>query len=148
MCGSIKYLLPRQAAARDPLFVARHGGRWTVDGIQSHLAHFGARVGVAHCHPHTFRRTCALWSLRAGMNIYALAALMGHSDLTVLRRYLALVDADLQQAHARHGPVDSALRRVALGLSVPVAVLVQAANGLPVHRTVAFALLRDAFGFR
>jgi len=43
------------------------------------------------------------------MNLYALQQIMGHSDLTVLRRYLALVENDLQAAHRTHGPVDHML---------------------------------------
>ena len=34
---------------------------------------------------------------------------MGHSDLAVLNRYLALVENDLQKAHEEHGPVDTLL---------------------------------------
>jgi site-specific recombinase XerD len=43
------------------------------------------------------------------MNIYALQQLMGHSDLQILRRYLALVDEDLREAHRKYGAVDSML---------------------------------------
>lgn len=85
------------------------GQRLTIEGLRMLLRRLGKRASVAHCHPHTFRRTFALWSLRAGMNIYVLQRLMGHEDLTVLRRYLALVEADLQAAHARYGPVDAFL---------------------------------------
>jgi integrase/recombinase XerD len=42
------------------------------------------------------RRTFALNSLRAGMNIFVLAKLTGHADLTILRQYLQLVEDDLQ----------------------------------------------------
>jgi hypothetical protein len=41
-----------------------------------------------------------------GHNVYVLAKLMGHSDIAVLRRFLALVEDALQAAHARLGPVD------------------------------------------
>ena len=34
---------------------------------------------------------------------------MGHSDLRILRRYLALVEEDLKEAHRKHGAVDSML---------------------------------------
>jgi hypothetical protein len=34
---------------------------------------------------------------------------MGHADLSVLRRYLAQTEADLQAAHQRAGPVDNLL---------------------------------------
>jgi site-specific recombinase XerD len=43
------------------------------------------------------------------MNIYALQQIMGHSDLSVLRRYLALVEEDLEEAHHKYGAVDSML---------------------------------------
>jgi len=69
----------------------------------------GARAGVPDCHPHTFRRTFALESLRAGMDIIRLARLLGHSDLQTVRQYLALVESDLEQAHREHGPVDRLL---------------------------------------
>jgi site-specific recombinase XerD len=40
-------------------------------------------------------RAFALLNLRNGANVYALQWLMGHSDLTVLRRYLKQTDIDL-----------------------------------------------------
>jgi hypothetical protein len=32
---------------------------------------------------------------------------MGHSDYTVLRQYLSLVEADLKQAHQQHSPLNN-----------------------------------------
>lgn len=58
---------------------------------------------------HRFRRTFAIECLRAGMPLPQLAGLMGHEGLAVLQRYLRIVDNDLAQAHAQHGPVDSLL---------------------------------------
>lgn len=112
----LRYLATRQSPAPSPstlghlpLWVTIRGGRLTREGLRTLLRRLGERAEVEHCHPHTFRRTFALWSLRAGMNIYALRVLMGHADLAMLRRYLALVETDLQDAHRRHGPVDSYL---------------------------------------
>ena len=59
---------------------------------------------------HRFRRTFAIESLRAGMPLPQLAALMGHAGLAVLQRYLRLVDDDLRAAHEAHGAVDSLLK--------------------------------------
>ncbi len=49
----------------------------TIHGLMQFLERLGKRAQVAHCSPHTFRRSFALWSLRAGMSIYALQAIMG-----------------------------------------------------------------------
>ena len=46
----------------------------------------------------TLRRTFALSCLHNGMNIYVLARLMGHADITILRQYLPLIEGDLQEA--------------------------------------------------
>ena len=55
---------------------------------------------------HSFRRAFALVSLRAAASdVYSLQELMGHADLSVLRRYLAQYDEeDLQRAHERTVP--------------------------------------------
>jgi site-specific recombinase XerD len=47
--------------------------------------------------------------LRAGVDIFSLQKLMGHADLSVLRKYLDQVKEDLQEAHKRHGAVDNML---------------------------------------
>ncbi len=73
------------------------------------MARLQQRSGVATCTCHTFRRTFAINCLRNGMNIYVLARLMGHADITVLRQYLPLIEDDLQEAHARFGAVDNLL---------------------------------------
>lgn len=93
----------------DPLWVTDEGTRLSFDGLANLLKRLAKRSGVETCHAHTFRRSFALWSLRSGMDIFSLQRLMGHSDLTVLRRYLALVEKDLQEAHRKHGAVDSML---------------------------------------
>ncbi|MCC6457220.1 MAG: tyrosine-type recombinase/integrase [Caldilineaceae bacterium] len=86
------------------------GDRLTLDGLVQMMERLRRRSGVAICTCHTFRRTFAITCLRNGMNIYVLARLMGHADITILRQYLPLVESDLQDAHARFGTVDNFLR--------------------------------------
>jgi len=110
----VKYLRTRPrlllSGASDSLWLSVNTGQaLTACGLAQVLQRLGERAGVAHCHPHTFRRTCALWSLRAGMSVYHLQAIMGHSDLETLRRYLALVESDAEEAHRRFGAVDNML---------------------------------------
>jgi len=107
----VKHLMERgEYSPRDPLWASMHtGDRLTYHGLRMLTRRLEKETGIDHCHPHTFRRTFALWSLRAGMNIYALQQIMGHSDLQILRRYLALVEEDLLDAHQKHGAVDNML---------------------------------------
>lgn len=108
----LRYFLERgQPDADKAVWInVRFGTRLTDSGLRQLLERLGLRAGVAHCHPHTFRRTFALWSLRNGMSLYHLQRLMGHTDIAVLRQYLALVEADLQGAHAQYGAVDNMTR--------------------------------------
>lgn len=86
------------------------GERLQYEGLKSLLQKLGKEAEIYPCNAHRFRRTFALMSLRNGMNVYALQRIMGHSDLSVLRRYLALVDDDLREAHQQFGAVDRMFR--------------------------------------
>ncbi len=68
-------------------------------------------VAAGVCMPgiHAFRRTFGLLSLRGGMDLETLRRLLGHRDLSVIKRYLAYTNDDLRDAHAASGPVDNLL---------------------------------------
>jgi site-specific recombinase XerD len=76
------------------------------------VARIGERAGLGkHLGAHAFRRTFATWSLRNGMDMEHLRQLMGHSDYTVLRQYLALDATDLRRAHEQHNPLNNLRKR-------------------------------------
>lgn len=107
-----RYLLTRDDLGADtPLWVSlTHGTRLTPWGITGLLKHLSGATGVK-VHPHMLRRTFAVWSLRAGMDVARLAALLGHSNLATVQKYLSLLQSDLADAHAQHGAVDSQLSK-------------------------------------
>ena len=104
-----RYLVERGNPSRqDPAFVSERGGaRLTVNALVQLMRRLRLATGVKQCSAHTFRRTFATSCLRNGMNIYILAKLMGHTDIIVLKKYLAIVEDDLSGAHDQHGPVDN-----------------------------------------
>lgn len=103
-----RYFLERKTTQADtPLFVSeKTGQRLTKWGIVQILGDLGVRTGVAHCSAHTFRRTFCTNCLLNGMDIYRLAALMGHSDIQTMRKYLGFTRQHLQEAHNKSSPVD------------------------------------------
>lgn len=91
------------------LWVTGQGRRLTYSGLREIVRRLSARAGVDCPALHSFRRAFALACLRGGMDLISLQRLMGHADLTVLRRYLNQTVDDLAMAHQRCGPVDCLL---------------------------------------
>jgi len=92
------------------LWVSIHGGRMTYAALVCLLRRRASLVQLPYIPtPHDFRRAIALVMLRSGVNVFAFQKLMGHSDLQVLRRYLAQTDQDVETAHMRGSPVDNNL---------------------------------------
>jgi integrase len=66
-------------------------------------------AGVQAITPHDLRHTCASLAVSAGVNVLALARMLGHKDPSVtLRVYADLFDTDLDAVavslHARYSP--------------------------------------------
>lgn len=92
------------------LWISIHGDRMTYSALRLLLRRRAQAIGLKDVpSPHDFRRAFALVMLRNGVDIFALQKLMGHSDLQMLRRYLAQTDQDVQKAHMRGSPVDNSL---------------------------------------
>ena len=108
-----RYSRLRAGKLGEPLWLGERGPL-TRDGLAEVLTRLGKRAGV-HANPHKFRRTCALYMLRSGADVFSVQYLMGHADLTVLRRYLAQTEADVTKAHEMHSPVDSMSFRAGRG---------------------------------
>ena len=90
----------------EPLFATRDGNRLRYAGLREIVRRRARQADVPAPSLHSFRRAFALGCLRSGMDIFALQRLMGHADLSILRRYLAQNEDDLRRAHEQHGPVD------------------------------------------
>ncbi len=106
----MRYLKGRgQLKATDPLWVLSNGKRMSYGGTVFKDAPTGKEGQSASSQPARFSpRFCAAviaeWYGRLQP-----ARLMGHADLTVLRRYLAQTSADLAYAHEKASPVDRLL---------------------------------------
>jgi integrase/recombinase XerD len=106
----LAYLRHRPTARPcDPLWIAEDGHRLAYSGLVSIVRRRAVQAGVPRPSLHSFRRGFAILSHRAGADVLQLQRLLGHSDLSVLRRYLRLEEDDLRRAHERSGPVDNLL---------------------------------------
>ena len=81
----------------------------TTSGLGQMLDDLGKAAGGIKCNPHRFRRFFAYQCLKNGMDLHSLKSLLGHSDLTMLMRYVKLLEKDLRDASKRFGVVDNLL---------------------------------------
>jgi site-specific recombinase XerD len=89
-----------------PLFQSDEGRRLTGNGLLGIFRRLTKKTGI-HVTPHALRRTFVILSLRAGMDVLHLKALLGHADFTMVEHYAQMEEVDLVSAHRQHSPVDS-----------------------------------------
>jgi len=104
--------LPRDSHA--PVFLSRRGPgagqALSGGGIYRMLRRLGMAADVLRAHPHLLRHSCAIEFLRNHGNSFALQRLLGHTDMTMTRRYVAIADADVIAEHRHASPADRLLR--------------------------------------
>ena len=92
-------------SANDFLFVMPGGRPLDRVGLGKLILRIGERAGVTNAHPHRFRHTFSINFLQNGDNAYALQMMLGHSTMEMVKRYLALAQADVEAAHRQASPV-------------------------------------------
>jgi site-specific recombinase XerD len=106
----LKYKLihrPREAGT-NRFFVTRDGRPLCRKRIQTFVKEYGQRAGITktRCSPHTFRSTSTVVFLRNGGGEFAAQARLGHSTLTMTRRYAAISRDDVKAQHLKFGVAD------------------------------------------
>lgn len=98
----ITYRQSRKVGDNDPLFQTDEGMRLTPIGLRSVFERLGKRAGFKTS-PHMLRRTCAVQSLRGGMDVITLQKILGHADVSMTAHYCELLTDDVLSEHQAHG---------------------------------------------
>lgn len=102
----VAYLDTRPPGKRNtPVFLSEDNLPMTRDGLLKMLVRLGNRAGVRNVHPHKFRHTFAINYLLNGGDPYSLQAILGHSTMDMVKRYLFLTSKDVSAIHARASPL-------------------------------------------
>jgi integrase/recombinase XerD len=95
------YCEDRGILENDALFVSVENAPISPRTVQERLKHYGLTSNVGKevaVSPHAFRRTFCRLKVEAGVNLFVLQRLTGHSDLEMLQRYVQIYGKDLEQA--------------------------------------------------
>ena len=87
------------------LFQTRSRKRITGSTLLLMFRRLSARTSI-HITAHALRRTFTILSLRDGMDVLHLQAMLGHASLDMVNHYAQMEDIDLLEAHRQHSPVD------------------------------------------
>jgi integrase/recombinase XerD len=105
--------LIRKSKSRKPrtdavtaVFVTDEIERLKMAGLRQVMVRRAKRAGVPVPSLHGFRRACALALHRASVSLLTIARLLGHSDLSLLERYIKQDSEDLRGEHEKGSPVD------------------------------------------
>ena len=105
-----EYLTIRKGEPDDYLFCSIHGTPLTRDGASTTIYKFNHRRGVERTSVHLFRHTFAkMWILRGG-DPFELQSILGHSDQSMVKRYVNIYGKDLKPNFAKYNPLDNFLR--------------------------------------
>lgn len=91
------------------VFVNHFGEPLTRYGLRGMVIRRGQEGGITgvRLSPHTLRHTMAVSYLRAGGDVFSLQKLLGHSDLSMTRKYAELSEQDVLEKHRRFSPMDA-----------------------------------------
>jgi site-specific recombinase XerD len=99
-----KYLLIRGEVETKKLFINQDEGPLNSHSIQTRLTKYGKLANInKRVSPHTFRHTMAKRMIVSGVDAFSLMQLLGHSDITITKRYVHLWGQDLEVKHKLHG---------------------------------------------
>lgn len=91
------------------LFPVKGGTIMRVQAFESNFRKYIVRSGIGkEISPHTLRNNFAKRCLMAGMDIYTLSRILGHSSVSVTEKaYLDLTDRDLRRRYQQFSPIEN-----------------------------------------
>ena len=102
-----EYLSYRKGMPEQYVFCNAYGDKGDIRSYQDALAKYNRSRGVTKTSAHLYRHTFAKkWILNGG-DIFRLQKLLGHSDLTVVKEYVNMFNADLSVGFEQFNPLDN-----------------------------------------
>ncbi|QSO54185.1 tyrosine-type recombinase/integrase [Alicyclobacillus curvatus] len=95
----------------DHLFYSSYGHPMTGDTFDERLRNYGKQAAIegVRVSAHTFRHTFALHWIKAGGDPFSLQKMLGHTDMSMVRRYVRLSDSDVKEKHTQFSPLQHIL---------------------------------------
>lgn len=96
-----------------PIFVTVYNNPLNRQTVNKRLKEYAKKMRITgvRVSAHTFRHTFAKTYLMNGGDMESLRKLMGHTTLTMVKKYLNLLAKDMETQHKKYSPADSILKK-------------------------------------
>lgn len=93
----------------DHLFLTYYGHQINHATARINLRDYARKAGIKNkrVSPHTFRHTGALFYIMNGGDPFSLQKILGHSDMSMTRKYIQITDTDVRKQHNAFSPINS-----------------------------------------
>jgi integrase/recombinase XerD len=91
------------------LFLTYDGHQINQATVRLNLHDYGKKAGIINkrVSPHTFRHTGALFYVMNGGDPFSLQKILGHTDMSMVRKYIQMTDTDVRRQHNAFSPINS-----------------------------------------
>lgn len=105
VCILREYIKLRQGKADEVLFPSDENTKFTQSGLYQAIAKYNHSRGVSKTSTHLFRHTYAERFLQNGGSPFELQKILGHSTLTMTRKYCRIYDYDIVRKYDSVSPL-------------------------------------------
>lgn len=105
-----EYLAVRGSERDMYVFCDEYGNKAKLSTYQQLVRRYNIKRGISKTSCHLFRHTFAKYWIINGGDIFRLQKILGHSDLSVTKEYLAMFGQDLQLDFEKFNPLDNVIK--------------------------------------
>lgn len=92
------------------LFLTIDGKQFSTNAWEFRTQYYSKKINYRFT-PYDLRHSFAILYLKNGGNVFALQKLLGHTDLTMTKRYVNFVQSDINEQHITASPVNNFIQR-------------------------------------
>ncbi|MFA9559649.1 tyrosine-type recombinase/integrase [Evansella sp. AB-rgal1] len=104
-----EYLAETEEFQSEFLILTYEGEPISDSTVREYLREWGDKAGITNkrVSPHTFRHTGALYYVLNGGDPFSLQKILGHSDMSMVRKYIQMTNADVKRQHNMFSPINT-----------------------------------------
>ncbi|PLR94832.1 tyrosine-type recombinase/integrase [Bacillus sp. T33-2] len=103
-----EYLTETEDFRSNLLFLTNDGRKLTANTFRRNMMEYGERAQIKNkrVSPHTLRHTGALFYIMNGGDPFSLQKILGHSDMSMVRKYIQMTNSDVKRQHNSFSPLN------------------------------------------